>query len=285
MYVCMYVCMYVYIYIYIYIYWFYLYFFYKKNIFKRTESSRACYRHDACHSRACYHHDACYCRACRPKACYHHGPATPGPAVVTPAAPGPAIITPGPAIVTPAAPGPAIVTPAAPGPAIVMPSTPEPAHVMPASLCILTRPPALPWPSALPDPPLTHTLSQPLPPGLRLFRLQPNTLLDYLDFILFGRQVTPLEGEGEGGGKYKVYFVVLSCSCFHVFYSEVLSWFLFVSCYPFPHVFMLLVSLFNVSCFDWLSCSLCHVPIGCLSHVSCFSLVCSCHVTHSVCYK
>ncbi len=35
----------------------------------------------------------------------------------------------------------------------------------------------------------------------------------------------------------------------------------------------------------WFSCSLCHVLIGCLSHVSCFPLVCSCHVTLIVCYK
>ncbi len=45
----------------------------------------------------------------------------------------------------------------------------------------------------------------------------------------------------------------VSCSCFHVFYFEVLLWFLFVSCFPFPHVFMLLVPLFNVSCAHWLS--------------------------------
>ncbi len=60
----------------------------------------------------------------------------------------------------------------------------------------------------------------------------------------------------------------VSCSCFHVFYFEVYSWFLFVSRFPFLHVFMLLVPLLFVSCSDWFP-----------SHVSCFPLVCSCHVT------
>ncbi len=35
----------------------------------------------------------------------------------------------------------------------------------------------------------------------------------------------------------------------------------------------------------WFSCSLCHVLIGSLSHVSRLSLVVSCHVTGIVCNK
>ncbi len=53
------------------------------------------------------------------------------------------------------------------------------------------------------------------------------------------------------------------CFMFLFFMSFILKLVMvLVSCFPFPHVFMLLVPLFNVSGSDWLSCSLCHVLIG-----------------------
>ncbi len=69
----------------------------------------------------------------------------------------------------------------------------------------------------------------------------------------------------------------VSCSCFHVFYFVI--WFmLLVSCFPCLYVFLPSVMFWLVLWF------MCHVLIGCLSHVSCFPLVGLCHVTMIVWY-
>ncbi len=57
-------------------------------------------------------------------------------------------------------------------------------------------------------------------------------------------------------------FGSVPCSCFHVFYFEIWLWFLFVSCFPYPHVLFAigsllqcamfwLVVMFIVSCSHW----------------------------------
>ncbi len=101
--------------------------------------------------------------------------------------------------------------------------------------------PSRAWPSIPPPvpPPLHH------PPGL--FGLG----------VLLGSQEPPLEGR-----ICKVCFWIVSFSCFHVFYFGVEAWSPFVSCFPCPHVLMLLVPLFIVSCSDWLSSSCVLFPIG-----------------------
>ncbi len=141
------------------------------------------------------------------------------------------------------------VTPAAPRPAHVTPAAPRPAIVTPAA-------------------PRPAIVTMPAAPGPAI--VTPS--LDSLDsvFVLFGCQEPLLEG-----GKYKVCFGFCFMFLFFMYFILKLVMDLICVMIPLPSCRL---------CY-WFLCSMCHVLIGCHVHCVMSSLVCSCHVSLSVCFK
>ncbi len=253
-----------------------------KACYRHACRSKACYRH-ACRSKACYRHacrsKACYRHACRSKACYSHAccsKACSRHAVHARVCSRHAVnarvcsrhavharvcsrhavharVCSRHAVHARACPRHAglsracsAMAPCSACSAMAPCSAIAPCSRPTFSLCSRSCSPSPAWPS-IP------------PPGLRLFRLHSTTLLDFLDsvFVLFGRQEPPLEG-----GKCKVCFGF--CFMFLFFMSFIL------------YLVMVLVCVL-------LPLPSCLFAIGSLVHCVMFSLVCSCHVTHSVC--